>query len=73
MAIPKAEFTKVTGLRAEALGEPGQRTFRILVDSDSSSATMWLEKEQLFQLALAIGHLQASLPEGSGSGGGARE
>ena len=72
MAIPKVEFTRVTGLRAEALGEPGKRTFRIQVDSESSSATMWLEKEQLFQLALAIGHLQASLPEGSGSGGGAR-
>jgi len=66
------EFTRVTGLRAEALGEPGNRTFRILVDSENSSATMWLEKEQLFQLALAIGHLQASLPEGVGSGNGAR-
>ncbi len=71
MAIPKAEFTRVTGIRAQALGEPGSRTFRILVDSESSSATLWLEKEQLFQLALAIGHLQASLPEGTGSRGGA--
>lgn len=72
MATPKAEFTRVTGIRSEALGEPGNRTFRIVVDSETSTATMWLEKEQLFQLALAIGHLQTSLPEGGGPRGGAR-
>ena len=62
MADEKMEFNKVTSIRAEALGEPGQRTFRILVDGDVGSATMWLEKEQLFQLAVAIGQLHESLP-----------
>jgi uncharacterized repeat protein (TIGR03847 family) len=61
MADPEAEFNNVTSLRAEALGEPGQRTFRILVDSGASSAVMWLEKEQLFQLALAMQRLLATL------------
>ena len=67
MTTPNTEFTQVTSFRAEALGEPGQRTFRILVDTDSGSAMMWLEKEQLLQLALAIGQLQATLPEGGDS------
>jgi len=64
MATPRNEFTEVTALRPEALGEPGERTFRILADSASSSAIMWLEKEQLFQLALAIQQLLATPPEG---------
>ena len=63
MAEAKSEFTNVTNLRAEALGEPGSRTFRILVDSDSSSAVIWVEKEQLFQLAIAITQLAAIVPE----------
>ena len=65
MADADAEFTNVTNLRAEALGEPGQRTFRVLVDSGSSTAVIWLEKEQLFQLALALNQLLVSLPEES--------
>ena len=68
MAEAKHEFTNVTRLQSEAVGEPGNRTFRILVDSGSSSAVLWLEKEQLFQLALANEQLLATLPEGqSGS------
>ena len=33
-----------TSLRAEALGEPGKRTFRILANSEESSAIIGLEK-----------------------------
>ena len=57
MARAKYEFTELTKLQPEAIGEPGKRTFRILVDSGSSSAQLWLEKEQLFQLGLAIQQL----------------
>ncbi len=64
MADPNAEFTNISSLRPEAMGEPGKRTFRILVDSGSSSAVMWLEKEQLFQLALGVQQLLESLSEG---------
>ena len=63
MAEANSEFTNITSLRAESLGEPGSRTFRILVDSGSSSAVIWVEKEQLFQLAIAITRLAATLPE----------
>ena len=62
MAYPRIEFTNVTSIRAEALGEPGQRTFRVVVEDASNSAVIWLEKEQLFQLAMAISQLQAVLP-----------
>ena len=63
MAEPKNEIPIVTSLVAEALGEPGQRTFRVLVDGGGSSAIIWLEKEQLFQLALGIHQLLTSTSE----------
>ncbi len=61
MEEARIEFTNSTNVRTEALGEPGKRTFRIMVDSGSSSATIWLEKEQLFQLALAVQQLLGTL------------
>ena len=63
MPSAKNEFTSVSRLRAEAFGEPGNRTFRIQVDSSSSTASIWIEKEQLFQLALAIQQMMATLTE----------
>ena len=63
MAEPINEFSSVNELRPEAIGEPGQRTFRMLVDSESSSAVIWLEKEQLLQLALAVQQLLVAIPE----------
>ena len=63
MSDAKIQFTEVTRLGAEALGEPGERTFRILVDSGTSSAILWVEKEQLLQLAMAIQQLLSTLPE----------
>lgn len=62
MSGPKNEFTKATSLDAEAIGEPGNRVFRILVNSGDSSATLWLEKSQLFELALTMNHMLAILP-----------
>jgi uncharacterized repeat protein (TIGR03847 family) len=45
----------------EALGMPGQRTFRLLAYSDTLSAQMWLEKEQLQMLAQAIARMLAEI------------
>ena len=67
MAPAKNEFTNVSRLSAEAFGEPGKRTFRILVDSASSTASIWIEKEQLFQLALAIQQMMATLSDDAGT------
>ncbi len=62
MAPPQAEFTSISSITPEALGEPGKRTFRLLVEDAAGSAMLWMEKEQLFQLAMAITRLQAILP-----------
>ena len=62
MAPPQAEFNSISSITPEALGEPGKRTFRLLVEDSAGSAILWMEKEQLFQLAMAITRLQAILP-----------
>ncbi len=55
-------FGPATRLQAEALGRPGQRTFRLLVQGeDGRSAVLWLEKEQLQALGLAVEQLIAEL------------
>ncbi|MFQ5933444.1 MAG: DUF3090 family protein [Dehalococcoidia bacterium] len=67
--MPRAiyEFGLVSRLDAEAMGEPGKRTFRLLVDSPAGSAILWLEKEQLLELSLsikrAVGMLEAELAQ----------
>lgn len=48
-------------IKADALGEPGQRTFRVRLVSGAGSATLWLEKEQLQALGMAIDQLLAQL------------
>ena len=62
MSGSKYDFGPVSGIKADAIGEPGQRHFRLLVEGPQGSATLWLEKEQLYSLALAIRHLLATIP-----------
>jgi uncharacterized repeat protein (TIGR03847 family) len=59
------DFGRVDRLEAEAIGEPGQRTFRLRVSSGQRTASLWLEKEQLQALALALMRLlvQMGQPE----------
>ena len=59
------DLGRVTSLEAEAIGEPGQRTFRLRVSSGQRTASLWLEKEQLQALALALMRLlvQMGQPE----------
>ena len=49
---------------ADAVGEPGQRRFRLYAQAGSRSAIMWMEKEQLNTLALALDRALAQLTEG---------
>ena len=51
------DFGRAELLEPEAIGEPGQRTFRLRVLSGSEAASLWLEKEQLVALTLAIRQL----------------
>lgn len=41
----------LSSVDAETYGEPGQRTFRLVLQSGAARSYVWLEKEQLFQLA----------------------
>jgi uncharacterized repeat protein (TIGR03847 family) len=46
-----------SALYAESVGEPGNRYFRLRAIADEGLALLWLEKEQLHQLAVAIKEL----------------
>ena len=43
--------------RVEALGQPGQRRFRFMVVADGQTAIMWMEKQQIQALGLALGQM----------------
>ncbi len=49
---------------AEAIGQPGQRRFRLFARNRRGSAIMWMEKEQLHQLSLIVDRFLAQLTEG---------
>ncbi len=51
-------------LGADAVGEPGQRRFRLFARSRRASMLIWIEKEQLSNLALELDRLLAQLTEG---------
>lgn len=51
------DFGRADLLEPEAIGEPGKRTFRLRIRSGADSASLWLEKEQLAALTLAIRQL----------------
>ena len=48
------DFGRAELLEPEAIGEPGNRTFRLRVMSGGDAASLWLEKQQLEALTLAI-------------------
>lgn len=58
------DFGGVDSLEAEAIGQPGQRTFRLRIRSGTAAASVWLEKEQLAALSLALRQLLGQLSGG---------
>ena len=53
--MPLTEFGPVQHLSAEAVGQPGQRRFRLRVISEGGAyAFVWMEKEQLSAIGEAI-------------------
>ncbi|MPZ23942.1 MAG: DUF3090 family protein [Dehalococcoidia bacterium] len=48
------DFGYISELDAEAIGEPGRRTFRIRARDGEMTASLWVEKQQLQALSLAI-------------------
>ena len=59
MADQRHDFELVNRLEPDAVGVPGQRRFRIVVQNSRDTAFLWLEKEQLQALALAVDQLIA--------------
>jgi uncharacterized repeat protein (TIGR03847 family) len=53
------DFGVVDAIDAEAIGEPGQRTFRLRARAGSNFAALWMEKEQLATLGRAISQVLA--------------
>ena len=60
------DFGLVDAIDAEALGEPGHRTFRIRARAGRNYASLWLEKEQLAALGRGISQLIAERVERRG-------
>jgi uncharacterized repeat protein (TIGR03847 family) len=48
------DFELASEIDAEVFGQPGQRTFRIRVRKDAATASLWIEKQQLQALCLAM-------------------
>ena len=44
----------VSSIEAETFGEPGMRTFRLVLKAGAAISLVWLEKEQLFQLGTSL-------------------
>ncbi|HWV34088.1 MAG TPA: DUF3090 family protein [Thermomicrobiales bacterium] len=51
-------------VRVDALGEPGNRRFRLLAAVAGETHILWMEKQQLQALGLAIEQMLEQLPEG---------
>ena len=54
----------VSRLGADAVGQPGQRRFRLFASSSEGSAIMWMEKEELNRLSLLVDRVLAQISEG---------
>src|SRR5438105_5365710 len=55
MAEPNPlDFGAVDDADIETFGQPGQRTFRLIVERAERTAALWIEKEQLQALGLVI-------------------
>ncbi|MEX2426062.1 MAG: DUF3090 family protein [Thermomicrobiaceae bacterium] len=61
MVFEQHEYEQLEILTAEALGEPGQRRFRLIAGTLGDVVSLWMEKEQLQALGLAIEQLLEQL------------
>jgi uncharacterized repeat protein (TIGR03847 family) len=58
------DLGRVRILGADAVGKPGQRRFRLFAQSSRGSLLVWMEKEQLTSLAVALDRALAEISEG---------
>jgi uncharacterized repeat protein (TIGR03847 family) len=50
-------------VRVEAIGQPGQRRFRMMVAVGGDTVVVWMEKQQLQALGLALEQMLEQLPD----------
>jgi uncharacterized repeat protein (TIGR03847 family) len=62
LARRHGDFGPVTRLLADAVGRPGQRAFRVLIEGEQGSACLWVERGQLEALAMLIEQLLTGWP-----------
>lgn len=62
MAGEPIDLGPLQRLDANALGAPGQRTFRLVAANRRGTAWLWLEKEELQVLGMTIEQLLGGLP-----------
>lgn len=55
--------TEIERADAEALGEPGDRRFRLIATGGGETTILWMEKQQLEALGKAIQHLLKQSPD----------
>jgi len=56
------EYGTARGIDAQTFGQPGQRTFRLRVlGSGGEAGSMWIEKEQLQALSMALKQMMSQL------------
>lgn len=63
MSIPPSADLDAQRLRVEAIGEPGQRRFRLLAVVEGETTIVWMEKQQLQALGLALEQMLEQLPD----------
>ncbi len=63
--LQRREFDDVVRIVAEAIGQPGQRRFRLVVSTQSEAAFLWMEKQQLQALGVAFEQILTQI-EGAG-------
>ena len=61
MSFQRYEFDEVMRAEAEAIGEPGQRRFRMIFGTQLDAVVLWLEKQQLQALGMAFEQIIAQL------------
>ena len=60
----KYSLGSISYIEPRTFGEPGQRTFNLVLEAGNANCTVWLEKEQLFQLGIYLQEVvEAMSPE----------
>ena len=57
----KYALGRLSGIEPVTFGQPGQRTFRLDLHAGSAFCSVWMEKEQLFQLGVYLKDIVGAL------------